>query len=1153
MNTVPVISVVSRTQQGPNVHRVVLEPTATTPLRSLVVQEIERLSAIVQYSATYFQQLQQRYGGQWNMSVFMDDGRNTSILSNPGRISRWGVSRRFHSRQEILNLLPAALEQAYEGLEQSKGRIAIDRIQFELRFERTVVAQGRLKAHVKKSIASNATGGLGLYESSDNLCGFQAIIFALTRFDSFRQVWRGSLDWFYDEFEESTVSVRTLKRGGRFTYLAETLAELMGMEEPVWRMGHDDLSGVCALLRYQPALQVIVYNEVTRQIYDHRCGILFDPAKAKESTVLMSYTTGHLHLIVSITEFLGRTRKAGISFCYLCLKFVRSQHGCEPFKPLQCPKCNTIFATEAHKILHCKTDQTIECYRCNRFFFNDQCVGSHRCTASHSRVCDICDKKVFQEPHICGLFKCTNCHKDVSDRHRCSIQIKPEPKTMTPEEAGKHYYAFDLEAMLIQSEKGLLHAVNLAVVRRCFSEENEEHIFYTLRGFIEWIEALPHAITLFAHNLKGYDGRMVFDHLFDQHTPPQEMMWRGSKIMSMVYGKATFKDTLLHFPASLAQLPKMLGLDETLFKKGFFPYLFNTPENQAYRGAIPDRKYFDPQFMSDKKRAEFDKWYVEQTGVYDFHKELVEYCLSDTRILAKAIEAYMTEQMSHRPLNPFSCLTIASYAMTMYRTYYMPENQIKRMTATEHVDIARSMHGGRTDARCLLKEWTPEQVSQGIYGCYQDVQSLYPTVQFYDPMPVGEPTKVCWLEGVQPSLDQINGVFGFVCCDIKPTQYLFHPILVDLDEETGRLISDLLPRYNIVIPTPELQLALQHGYVVTRVYWWYHYEQSTDLFKDYMRDFIKVKLEASGMPSWAQDSEEALFEFETYHHERLGIHLRPDKMVPNPAKKTGAKLMVNSLWGKFGERNVFTKWEAFRQGAQDDRIMALENRWIDGELDIFFRKYSSDNSSVGMVYQFTGELPQSHIIQRLRRGHKNIAVASMVTSHARCRLWTELHKLGERVLYHDTDSIIYERCPTGYNIPQGRYLGEWEDETGGMPMVKFVSTGPKCYSYMLKKMVQQADGTMKEEVKQETKVKGVTLHSTNSALIQFDSMKSLVMEDTENIKAQCISFVYDKQMGTMVTETLVKLLQPSKPKGILDRSTWKVYPFGSEKFIDLVV
>lgn len=55
----------------------------------------------------------------------------------------------------------------------------------------------------------------------------------------------------------------------------------------------------------------------------------------------------------------------------------------------------------------------------------------------------------------------------------------------------------------------------------------------------------------------------------------------------------------------------------------------------------------------------------------------------------------------------------------------------------------------------------------------------------------------------------------------------------------------------------------------------------------------------------------------------------------------------------------------------------------------------------------------------------------MITSWARVVLTEQLLKLGDRVLYHDTDSIVYEHRPGEYDIPEGYYLGEWEDETPG--------------------------------------------------------------------------------------------------------------------------
>lgn len=56
-------------------------------------------------------------------------------------------------------------------------------------------------------------------------------------------------------------------------------------------------------------------------------------------------------------------------------------------------------------------------------------------------------------------------------------------------------------------------------------------------------------------------------------------------------------------------MPKMFGMDTSTMKKGFFPYVFNVPENINYIGPIPAREYFQPEMMKAAKYAEFNEWY----------------------------------------------------------------------------------------------------------------------------------------------------------------------------------------------------------------------------------------------------------------------------------------------------------------------------------------------------------------------------------------------------------------------------------------------------------------------------------------------------------------------------------------------------------------
>ena len=85
----------------------------------------------------------------------------------------------------------------------------------------------------------------------------------------------------------------------------------------------------------------------------------------------------------------------------------------------------------------------------------------------------------------------------------------------------------------------------------------------------------------------------------------------GTEILSLSACTVKVKDSRCFLPLALTKLPAAFGLDQSLVK-GFFPYLFDTPENRNYIGNWPESKYYDPDHMSAKKREDFFKWYEKQ-------------------------------------------------------------------------------------------------------------------------------------------------------------------------------------------------------------------------------------------------------------------------------------------------------------------------------------------------------------------------------------------------------------------------------------------------------------------------------------------------------------------------------------------------------------
>jgi len=104
--------------------------------------------------------------------------------------------------------------------------------------------------------------------------------------------------------------------------------------------------------------------------------------------------------------------------------------------------------------------------------------------------------------------------------------------------------------------------------------------------------------------------------------------------------------------------------------------------------------------------------------------------------------------------------------------------------------------------------------------------------------------------------------------------------------------------------TEEVNVAIKKGYKVEEIYEVWNFKCSTDIFKTYISKFMKIKLESSEYSCYSS-KEEYVADIE----EKQGFKLDLNKIAYNPVKRTIAKLCMNSLYGKFGQRNNMTKKE----------------------------------------------------------------------------------------------------------------------------------------------------------------------------------------------------------------------------------------------------
>ena len=226
-----------------------------------------------------------------------------------------------------------------------------------------------------------------------------------------------------------------------------------------------------------------------------------------------------------------------------------------------------------------------------------------------------------------------------------------------------------------------------------------------------------------------------------------------------------------------------------------------------------------------------------------------------------------------------------------------------------------------------------------------------------------------------------------------------------------------------------MEKALEKGYKIDKIYEVWHFENSsTELFKEYIRKFLKIKLETSKFTCSEEDYRQKGSKF--------GIQL--GELKENPGMRFISKICLNSLYGKFGQHPKFRHSE-----------------YIDTEKD-FYRVILDEEIENIALFFLTNEMvytsyeKKDEFIKTNYNG--NIYIACFTTSWARLRLYNMLEKLDKNVCYSDTDSIVYiedEQTKKIIDKYIGDSLGEWTNELDNQHIVYWCSAQSKDYGYIL--------------------------------------------------------------------------------------------------------
>jgi hypothetical protein len=870
-----------------------------------------------------------------------------------------------------------------------------------------------------------------------------------------------------------------------------------------------------------------------------------------------------------------------IKFCHDCVEYFQNncKHSCEsnvwePKKRLVvCSKCG---------LLDCKDCDLYRCRGCEQVFSKNS--YEHRCMIIENEAEEVgynLGENDGKKPSLWVY--------DLESRIQTIQQPRVEIKTLVD-----GYYSttsVDFIEVCNKQVANYVYAINVFT--------NEKIEFFgedCLDNFITYMANFNNGNSIIlAHNGAGYDTRLIFEKLVKRNGKFKlNAIMNGSKINQLKMGKnLLMRDTKLHLTGSVKALAKDFL---TPTQKGDFPHLFNTIENYDYAGKIPDKSYYDlSSFKSEDDVKEFDEWYAQQIVIYDgevvkwiFKDQLKAYCKNDVEVLADVVLKYHNIYMEKFKLSPWKSMTSSSYfhkisKIMVTRNMELPfkdddnyknilEQKVKENWAilrpAEYATARAALRGGRTGIGRIICELTPEEIDRGCEIRYVDVVSLYPYQQVAHDFPVGFPTIHVFDEKFTPCYKHKNLIqvecdcepkgytetskylnikihkdewdketllskHGFVIATVQPPMML-HPILVRYDEKEKKCNTTCEVIEKGCFTSIEFHTALKHGYKVLKLHRFDEYQMAPPLWEDFVKEMYIFKLVNSSAAPKVEDRQTLINFYEDKFE--MGDLIRktfnPDIWSKNPARKAAAKTGLNSGWGKHAQRPIMSQ----------TAIIDYQDGNDTKDSDILFGNIMNNVTTLQSALQvdekrFMYTYKNDLALPNFRNSY--LPAACFVPAYGRLQLWDQLHKLGDRVLMFDTDSVVYIYEPDKYNVQESKIWGEWEaEDISQKGITGFIGLGPKSYAMRCK-----------EEKYNVVKLKGISQKRATDKLLNYETMKKLVVDNLvsknqQQVKIPQTIFDYKFNRGIYVKQ-IQKILSFdfNSQKGLVGQNMF-LYPRG---------
>lgn len=552
-----------------------------------------------------------------------------------------------------------------------------------------------------------------------------------------------------------------------------------------------------------------------------------------------------------------------------------------------------------------------------------------------------------------------------------------------------------------------------------------------LDQLLKLVPAKAKRTIVYAHNLSGFDGLFLMKHLV-AYGEVQPLLFNGRVIsitLKLLGGRTIlFKDSYLLIPSSLRSLCHIFKVASL---KTYFPFKLN---DIFYKGAIPAYHYWDITFEEYENLV---RRFFNRT--WSFKTESVNYCIQDCVALHQVLtqfNRYVFEQFS---INAHNLLTTPALAMRIFKAHFMPDNSLFQLSGDVEAAIRESFSGGAVDTfipHNKVGSWSFSKIWRKLY--YYDVNGLYPFIMATKLLPIGLPTA---FEGnIRAFIPEAFGFF-YVRITTPSKGVLQHPILQRRIKtaEGIRTIAGLGTWVGWVC-SAEMDRCIELGYTFTIIKG-YTFEVG-DIFKAFIETMYKLRLE-----------------FPKGH----------------PLNDV-AKLLSNSLYGKFAMKPSASKLEIYNITDAEDRAIFKELLRVWGES---VQEWIEVDNHLFVVRDSLVPLTSSDEESHYHGLDINIAVASAITSYARVYMSSVKNNPNFNLYYSDTDSAVTDAPLPDFAV--GTELGQFKLE---YVIKKAVFLAPKVYAFIT------------EDGQEIVKIKGITPAAIKEHNIGFNEMALLLQQDS---------------------------------------------------------